>query len=189
LLDALPASDETRGLGQLPDEGVHESGFPDASLASHEDHLPYSARGVREPRPELRDVGFATDEDGHWRPGVRGRREPQVLASSVHDSSDPSIAASVHRLDEPRLAPGIAEDSPQFVHASDEHVLGHVHLRPDLLQQLVLGHQPARPGHQVLEDGERLTTQGNDLVAAVQTRVRRVERKGGKADQIRPLGR
>jgi hypothetical protein len=78
---------------------------------------------------------------------------------------------------------------PQLAHASDEHVLGHVHIRPDLLQQLVLGHQLTRPGHQVLEDGERLATEGNDLVAAVQTRVRRIERKGVKADQIRPLGR
>jgi len=71
LLDALPASNEAAGLDQIPEEGVDEGRFPDASFAGHEDDLPEPARGVREPRPELRDVAFATDEDGH---GLLGGR-------------------------------------------------------------------------------------------------------------------
>ena len=173
-----PRKASTREVFPMPASPVTNTTWrtPLAACASHDRSCVTSAS-----RPTKMDSGCR---------GAAGVRAPPLLsAPRVHHAGDPSIAATVHGLDEPRGAPGIAEDLPQLVHASDEHVLGHVDLRPDLLEQLVLGHQPARPGRQILEDGERLATQGNDLVVAVQTGVRCIEREGRKPEHVRPPGR
>jgi len=81
-----------------------------------------------------------------------------------------------------RRSPGVAERDAQLAHAADQDVFRDVDVRPECGEQLVLRHQLPGAEGQVLEDGERLATQRHDLLAAMQPRVRGVEREASKAD-------
>ncbi len=162
------------------DTRVEQGRLPDPGLAAHEHDLAPPSQGLVEALREASELFVAADQ-GRGRPRMRLRRR----VGRARRLGDEAVASPVDRGDEPRRLGGVAERLAQLVDADLEHHVGHVGLRPERVEQLVLGDQLPGPLGQVAQQGEALRAQGNGIAVAPQHLVCRVDLERWEGDQTR----
>jgi len=86
-----------------------------------------------------------------------------------------AVAALRHRLDEARIVGPVAERPAQALDALGQRLVANGHAPPNLLEEAVLGDQPALLAHQQGEGIEISRVERHPLVAAKQLPLRLVE--------------
>jgi len=163
---------------------VDQRRLADAGLAGDEDDLPASRGGPLGGRVELRERRVAADQ--RRADGIGGR-----LARCLRgERADPSIAATVERLDEARLAGVVAERLAEVADRHAQDGVDDVRIRPQRVEQRVLGHELARAREQVLEQAKRVARQLDAPVTQPEALVDPIEAwkraRGGRHRWPRP---
>jgi hypothetical protein len=172
LLDALAAHRGRLGaVLELFEEGVHEARLPDAGLAGHEAHLALPRVRALERRAQGRQLCLAAHEHPlrSRRPRLgRERCRPHRLRVLAELRGEP-VAAADHRLDH-----AVAQDRSQLVHVGAHGALAHDRRSPDVLEQLLMGHEPLRVRDEIAQDREWLASYGQELGSLPQPLLGRI---------------
>ena len=148
VLHALPVPDPQGPLGaKLPHKGIHQRGLAQARLARDEDHLADAMARLGEPAvetgqfllpPDRRDrtapCGWRT---ARWRSGtVRRERLPHLHRRHK------AIALAVQRPHEARGSAPLPQRLAQRLDTGFQHLVPDKLLRPQVLQEFLLGDHP-----------------------------------------------
>ena len=150
----------------LPLKFVHQSGLPDAGLASDEDDLPLSADRFPKLRSQLTQRPISSHNPGlRW--DLRSGRFSQFrIANGRYEL----VPAPGQGLDISGILRIISQQVSDFKHVTLQNLGLYMSVGPHGIQEFVLRNQPAGAVHQISQNGERLRLQGKALVfAAVAT--------------------
>ena len=151
VLDTLPARQPhiPRARGLLH-KGIDHGRLAQPWLAGQKHGLPGPLPDALEPLVQVGELPLASHEQrrGGSGAGRRGRRRWEGGRGDRGEVPDEPIPPPMHRLDEPRGLRRLPQHLAQLANAAGEHGVTHHRLRPDGLQQGLLGDQLTRLRHQ-----------------------------------------
>lgn len=168
---AAPAIVEEPGIqtdGALPAgprlEMPCELGLADPGLAEDEERRALAGEGPAVFGAEGFHLGVAAGElvEVEVPLVALDRRQGRRRGGRALDRSDEPVAAAVPGLDEPALLRRIVQGAPDLRHGFLEHSVGHVGLRPDLVEKLLLADDMACLADEMAQDADGAGLQGDD---------------------------
>src|SRR5262249_10574119 len=92
------------------------------------------------------------------------------------------VAATWHGHDD--VLPAVADGLTNLAHAMRQYLVGHDHIRPDCLYQLLFGYQTVSVLSEVVQDLDSLRTQLNVAIRRSQRVAREIQRKSLELQHI-----
>ena len=133
---------------------------------------------LRLPANQRRVLGRKVGRRGACRPRLLGR----LLRGGRFGRSKEAIALAIDAFDEARLPGIVAQRAAQFLDHRSQRGVGDDHAFPHLVEQHVLGQQPALRGNQHRQHAQRLVAECNRTVRPGQSRIGKIEHIFAESD-------
>jgi hypothetical protein len=173
VLDTLPPRRPHRPpSGQAGQVHRDHRRLPHARFPTDEDELPGAVGRPLAPRRQELDFVLTPYQETH-----RPRRGPFQLPAP-----QPPITLVADRDEVPRRRRCVAQRHPNLPHTYPEHGRRDIRARPHVLLHLGFGYQAAGMRRQIAQHRQGPRAQGNQLVAAPQAPLRRLQPEGTKGE-------